>query len=108
MCECTEDKFLVVDKGIRNGIFNPELYQEIPYDGVSKGVIIGRNRVICQECINANILQEKLNRKQQLLGEIQELEKSIYYSQLDGNVEWVNIKLAQRATKKAELAGLNE
>ena len=107
MCTCTEDKFLVVDNGIRDGVFHPDLYVEIPYDGSGKGVIVGRNRVICQECIDANLRSQKEQEKSILLAEIRELENKIFYSQLDGDTEWVNIKMAQRATKKAQLASLN-
>jgi hypothetical protein len=44
--------------------------------------------------------------RQMILAEIKELESKIYYSQLDGETEWVATKMAQRASLKAELQGL--
>jgi hypothetical protein len=70
------------------------------------GVIIGRNRVTCKECLDAQAQQKKQQRKQELLAQLSEVERKIYYSQLDGDATWVSKKMADRAILKTELAGL--
>lgn len=45
-------------------------------------------------------------RKDELLAQLRDLESRIYYSQLDGDMEWVAKKMADRAKLKSELAGL--
>jgi hypothetical protein len=81
-CTCTEDKEVIGN------------------------VTIGRNKVTCQECIDAQVLQEKNMKRQTLLGQLAELEKKIYYSQLDGDEVWVAKKMGDRAILKTELASL--
>jgi hypothetical protein len=82
-CTCTEDK-----------------------EVLPGGVIIGRNKVTCQECLDANVRAQKAQRKQELLAQLAEIERKIYYSQLDGETAWVESKMAVRAAIKSELAGL--
>jgi hypothetical protein len=82
-CTCTEDK-----------------------EVLPGGVIIGRNKVTCQECLDAQERQKKQQRKQELLAQLSDIERKIYYSQLDGATAWVESKMAVRAVIKAELAGL--
>lgn len=69
-------------------------------------VIIGRNKVTCQECIENSRMQDKQRRKQELLGQIADIERKIYYSQLDGDQVWVDSKMATRRALKEELKGL--
>jgi hypothetical protein len=82
-CTCTEDKEVIGN------------------------VIIGRNRVICQECLDSAELERKNRAKQTLLAELKDLESRIYYSQLDGATEFVASKMEQRAILKAKLVELN-
>ena len=61
-CTCTEDKFL----------YDQTTKTETPWDGVAKGIIIGRNRVMCQECIDQNALQEKQRKIQEIDAQLRE------------------------------------
>lgn len=64
------------------------------------------------DCIVTEVVEptqaelDLIERKSSLLAQIKELEGRIYYSQLDGETEWVATKMAQRASLKDELAGL--
>lgn len=82
-CTCTEDK-----------------------EVLPNGVIIGRNRVTCQECLDNADAQAKAMRKQELLGQIKDIEGRILYSMIDGDTVWVEKKKAERLVLKNELKGL--
>jgi len=61
-CTCTEDKFL----------YDQTTQTETPWDGVAQGIIIGRNRVMCQECIDQNAKQEKERADQEEIAKIKQ------------------------------------
>jgi hypothetical protein len=63
-CSCTEDKFL----------YNQTTKTEMPWDGVAKGIIIGRNRVMCQECIDNNARMEKERKIQEIDAKLREID----------------------------------
>ena len=93
-CSCKEDKFL----------YNQETKTETPWDGVATGIIIGRNRVMCQECIDNNARQEKERKKQELAAEIQALEVKNLRKLFDGeDVKAIN---AQRAALRVQIQEL--
>jgi membrane-bound ClpP family serine protease len=73
-CTCTEDKFL----------YDQTTKTETPWDGVAKGIIIGRNRVMCQECIDNNARMAKEEAKQQKASQITALELKSLRKLFDG------------------------
>lgn len=82
-CSCTEDKFL----------YDMETKTEKPWDGVAKGIIIGRNRVMCQECIDNNARMEKERQKQEKAAQITALEIKSLRKLFDGeDMTLVNIE----------------
>jgi hypothetical protein len=73
-CQCTEDKFL----------YDQTTKTETPWDGVAKGIIIGRNRVMCQECIDNNAKAEKERQIQEKAAQITALELKNLRKLFDG------------------------
>lgn len=55
-CKCTEEKEILAD-----------------------GIILGRNKVVCDECKALQIIEEKKQRQEQIQMEIQSLENSNTY-----------------------------
>jgi hypothetical protein len=93
-CSCTEDKFL----------YDQTTKTETPWDGVAKGIIIGRNRVMCQECIDQNARQEKERKTQELASQITALELKNLRKLFDGeSLTEVN---AQRLGLRNQIKGL--
>ena len=81
MCTCTEDK-----------------------EVLPNGVIIGRNKVTCQECLDARALYDKAERKQIKQAKLQELELKNLRKLFDGeDLTAVNV---ERLKLRAEIQGL--
>jgi hypothetical protein len=95
-CSCTEDKFL----------YNQTTKTETPWDGVAKGIIIGRNRVMCQECIDQNAIQEKQRKIHEMASEISALEIKNLRKLYDG--EDMTAVNAERAKLRAEIQKLEK
>lgn len=93
-CTCTEDKFL----------YDQTTKTEKPWDGVAKGIIIGRNRVMCQECIDNNAKAEKERQKQEKSAQITALELKNLRKLFDG--EDLTAVNAERARKRQEIQAL--
>ena len=93
-CQCTEDKFL----------YDQNTKTETPWDGVAQGIIIGRNRVMCQECIDQNAKSEKERQKQEKAAQITALELKNLRKLFDG--EDLTAVNAERAKIRAEIQGL--
>lgn len=93
-CTCTEDKFL----------YDQTTKTEKPWDGVAKGIIIGRNRVMCQECIDNNARMEKERQKQEKAAQITALELKNLRKLFDG--EDLTAVNAERARKRQEIQAL--
>jgi len=83
MCSCTEDKEVIGN------------------------VIIGRNRVTCQECLDAQAKWEKERQRQELRAQLLPLEQGIFYSEMDGDFDWAKKKKEQRLAIKAAIAALD-
>jgi ATP-dependent protease Clp ATPase subunit len=67
-------------------------------------VIIGRNKVTCQECLDNNVKQEKQRRKQEKQAKLQELELKNLRKIFDGeDLTEVN---AQRSAIRSEIQSL--
>jgi hypothetical protein len=79
-CTCTEDKEVIGN------------------------VIIGRNKVTCQECLDAQALQEKKERKANRQAKLQELELKNLRKLFDG--EDLTAVNAERLTLRTEIQGL--
>jgi len=83
-CTCTEDKFLQISDG------------EIPWDGVTGGCIIGRNRVMCQECIDQNAKQEIERKKQEIKARLAQLDLALIRPLSEGEQDRVNAIIAEK------------
>ena len=93
-CQCTEDKFL----------YDQTTKTETPWDGVAKGILIGRNRVMCQECIDNNAKAEKERQKQEKASQITALELKNLRKLYDGeDISSIN---AERAKLRKEINAL--
>ena len=80
MCTCTEDKEVIGN------------------------VIIGRNKVTCQECLDAQALAEKERQKQELSAQLSELERKSLRKLFDGeDLTTIN---AQRLAIREQIKGL--
>jgi hypothetical protein len=93
-CTCTEDKFL----------YNQATQTEEPWDGVAQGIIIGRNRVMCQECLDNNAKAEKEFQRQELIGQLNALEAKSLRKLFDG--EDLSVVNAERLKLRNEIKGL--
>jgi hypothetical protein len=80
-CSCTEDK-----------------------EVLPGGIIIGRNRVMCQECIDNNAKAEKERQKQDLVGQLNTLEAKSLRKLFDGE-DLTDIN-AQRLALRNQIQGL--
>jgi len=78
MCTCKEDKFLLVDG------------KEIPWDGITPGCVIGRNRIICQECIDNNKRQVVERTRQEIISQLTQLDLKAIRPLMDGNLSVVS------------------
>jgi hypothetical protein len=93
-CSCTEDKFL----------YDQTTKTETPWDGKATGIIIGRNRVMCQECIDNNAKAEKERQKQEKANQITALELKNLRKLFDG--EDITAVNAERAKLRKEINAL--
>ena len=95
-CSCTEDKFL----------YDQTTKTETPWDGVAKGIIIGRNRVMCQECIDQNAKQEVERQKQEKASQITQLELKNLRKLYDGeDITAVNAERIKLRNEIKQLEG---
>jgi len=94
-CSCTEDKFL----------YDQNTKTETPWDGKAQGIIIGRNRVMCQECIDQNAAQEKQRQIQEKSAQIRQLELDNLRKLYDG--EDVTAVNTQRLAIRADIQALS-
>lgn len=67
-------------------------------------VKIGRNRVICQECITANLARKKQEQQQEIVVALGELDKKLIRPLSEGETERVKEIVAQKEVLRAELA----
>ncbi len=65
-CTCTEDKYIIQEG------------QEVKVDVVPEGyvgVVIGRNRIICQSCIDNFAIRDKQRRAQDIVIQLNEIDR---------------------------------
>ena len=85
-CTCTEDKFL----------YDQTTKTETPWDGKATGIIIGRNRVMCQECIDNNAKAEVERKKQEVVAQLNQLDMKLIRPLSEGDIKRIQEILSQK------------
>ena len=76
---------------------------EYSYEG---NVVLGRNRVMCQECTNNNAAQGKEARKREIMTELLNNDLKIIRAITENDNARINNHKNTQASLRAELAGL--
>lgn len=97
-CTCTEDKFVSI-----NGEEYPWLDgQDLP----GGAVIIGRNRVVCQYCLDNQAALKKNADKQSIVSQLYQLDIKAIRPLMDGDSARITTLNSQKAVLRQQLIDL--